>query len=408
MTLRFERGSAGFLPWLLLGLVQCSSNSADGNGAAGQSSLAGASSGGRSSDVAGASGTSNASGSSATGGAAGFAVGGSVAQAAGAGGASAGAPASTPALPVPPGDANLPKPSGTGTSVTVLDWAGFKGALSFTFDDTNQSQIDYFDDMNALGLKYTYYLITGANKAAQLDSPVWPKAIQAGHELGNHTRSHQQTDTGADTDAGQMDLENKFKIQIYTMAAPMGDLSYKAVATTRYLVNRGVSGLTIKPNDESDPFNLPCYVPPAGTDQDYAKYLNDAKDGGWDVILIHGFTKKPDGSAEDDAAYQAVDYEKFKSEALRPAKAASDIWTGTVLEIGAYWRAQKLFTGLTPTTSGVQKTWTWTLPDHFPKARHLRVKVDGGTLEQNGSELPWDGHGYYEIALDALSLTLIP
>jgi len=263
--------------------------------------------------------------------------------------------------------------------VRVLDWAGFKGALSFTFDDTNQSQIDYFDDMNAIGLKYTYYLISG--KTTQLDSPVWPKAIQAGHELGNHTRSHQQTDTGTDTDAGQQDLESKFKLKIYTMAAPMGDLSYKDVATTRYLINRGVSGATIKPNDASDPFNLPCYVPPAGTDQDYASYLAHAQAGGWDVVLIHGFTKKPDGSDEDDGAYLAVDYPKFKTEALLPAKAASDVWTGTVLQIGAYWRAQKMFSGLTPTTSGDSKTWTWTLPDHFPPNQYLRIEVDGGTLE---------------------------
>ena len=290
----------------------------------------------------------------------------------------------------------------------MLDWAGLNGALSFTFDDTNQSQIDCFDDMNAIGLKYTYYLITGANKAAQLDSPVWTKAIEAGHELGNHTRSHLQTDTGADTDAGLMDLESKFKIKIYTMAAPMGDLSYKAIASTRYLINRGVSGLTIKPNDDSDPFNLPCYVPGAGTDQDYAKYLNDARGGGWDVILIHGFTQKPDGSAEDDGAFQAVDYVKFKTEALQPAKAARDIWTGTVVEIGAYWRAQKLFGELTPTTSGAEKTWTWTLPENFPPSQYLRAKVTGGTLTQNGVALEWDGHGYYEIALDAKSLTLAP
>src|SRR6185369_328766 len=114
-------------------------------------------------------------------------------------------------LPTPAGDANVPKPSGSATKVTVVDWAGFKGALSFTFDDTNQSQIDYFDDMNAIGLKYTYYLITG--KTTEFNSPVWPKAVLAGHELGNHTKSHQQTDTGPDTDAGQMAIESKFNVK---------------------------------------------------------------------------------------------------------------------------------------------------------------------------------------------------
>jgi len=36
------------------------------------------------------------------------------------------------------------------------------------------------------------------------------------------------------------------------------------------------------------------------------------------------------------------------------------------------------------------------------------VKTDGGTLKQNGATLAWDPHGYYEIALDALSVTLSP
>ena len=36
------------------------------------------------------------------------------------------------------------------------------------------------------------------------------------------------------------------------------------------------------------------------------------------------------------------------------------------------------------------------------------MRVDGGTLSQNGKALAWNGHGYYEIALDAGSLTLSP
>jgi hypothetical protein len=76
--------------------------------------------------------------------------------------------------------------------------------------------------------------------------------------------------------------------------------------------------------------------------------------------------------------------------------------------VGAYWRGQKLLSSATPTISGNTWTWTWSLPDHFPAARHLRVKVDGGTLSQGGKTLTWDPHGYYDIALDAGALTLSP
>jgi hypothetical protein len=34
------------------------------------------------------------------------------------------------------------------------------------------------------------------------------------------------------------------------------------------------------------------------------------------------------------------------------------------------------------------------------------VKVDGGSSTQSGTELVWDDHGYYEVALDAGTLTL--
>lgn len=60
------------------------------------------------------------------------------------------------------------------------------------------------------------------------------------------------------------------------------------------------------------------------------------------------------------------------------------------------------------TTAGDATTWTWTLPDHFPGGHSLRVAVDGGTLTQGGEPLPWDGHGFYEIALDAETLTWTP
>jgi hypothetical protein len=84
------------------------------------------------------------------------------------------------------------------------------------------------------------------------------------------------------------------------------------------------------------------------------------------------------------------------------------VWIDTMATVGAYWRGQKVVAATTPTTSGSTQTWTWTLPDHFPTGKYLRVKVDGGTLSQGGNPLTWDSHGFYEIALDAGSLTLAP
>ena len=90
------------------------------------------------------------------------------------------------------------------------------------------------------------------------------------------------------------------------------------------------------------------------------------------------------------------------------ARSLADVWIDTVASIGAYWRGQKVFSAAAPVTSGTATTWTWTLPPHFPPGKHLRVTVDGGTLAQRGTALPWVTRGYYEISLDAGSLSWSP
>jgi hypothetical protein len=77
-----------------------------------------------------------------------------------------------------------------------------------------------------------------------------------------------------------------------------------------------------------------------------------------------------------------------------------------MVNVGAYWRAQKVVSAATPIAAGNSQTLTWTLPPHFPPGKYLRVTVDGGTLLQGGTPVPWNSHGYYEIALDIGSLTL--
>jgi hypothetical protein len=86
-------------------------------------------------------------------------------------------------------------------------------------------------------------------------------------------------------------------------------------------------------------------------------------------------------------------------------KSFGTMWIDSVVNIGAYWRGQQLLQAATPGTGGGVTTWRWTLPPNFPAGRKLRVVVDGGTLTQNGMPLSWDRHGYYEVALDAQSLS---
>jgi peptidoglycan/xylan/chitin deacetylase (PgdA/CDA1 family) len=316
-------------------------------------------------------------------------------------------------LPAPP-TAGVPKPSGKQGNLQIVSWAGFKGALSFTFDDSLQSQINHYADLNGVGVPMTFYLVCAndGGKAA------WQTAANDGHELGNHTMHHCNTDgsscgwgtfTGVDAelDDCQTHLETAYGIQgPYSMAAPNGDPGWEAPATSRFLLNRGVydNPAGVKPNDSTDPYNLPCHIAAQGETAvgGFNTVTDDVRaNGKWRIILNHSLSlTSPDGYHPVDAAEVVT--------AMTYARDLGDVWIGTVTTIGAYWRAQKLISALQPSHAGDDLVYSWTLPDHFPPGQYLRVKVDGGTVKQLGSELSWDEHGYYEVALDAGSVTISP
>ena len=52
----------------------------------------------------------------------------------------------------------------------MLNWAGFKGAVTYTFDDDNDSQISNYSMLQAAGGQYTFYLWTGQNAGARTPS----------------------------------------------------------------------------------------------------------------------------------------------------------------------------------------------------------------------------------------------
>jgi hypothetical protein len=105
--------------------------------------------------------------------------------------------------------------------------------------------------------------------------------------------------------------------------------------------------------------------------------------------------------------YNPVDVGAITS-SIEATKQLGGVWQDSVVNVGAYWAGQKAFAAAAIKTVDAQQTWAWSLPKNFPTGRCLRVKVDGGVLRQNGKELAWNEHGYYELALDMGSLTLAP
>jgi peptidoglycan/xylan/chitin deacetylase (PgdA/CDA1 family) len=299
------------------------------------------------------------------------------------------------------GSPSVAKPSGTPGNLRVLDWAGYKGAITYTFDDANSSQISNYAILNALGVRMTFYLTTGKTDAS---NSIWSQALLDGHELGNHTKNHFRNGSATDIDSATTFIEGTFGVKPWTMAAPYGDASYVPLAETRFLVNRGVTNALVLPNDTSDPFNLPCYVPPqSGTAvDDFNPQVDSAQlAGGWRIMLVHGF------AGGTDSAYLPVSIDEFTT-GVNHAKSLGNLWIDSMVNIAAYWRGQKTLSASTPAILGSDTKWTWRLPANFPPGKCLRITVDGGTLTQNGTVLEWDDRGYYEISLDAGSLTLSP
>lgn len=328
--------------------------------------------------------------------------------ASGDGGSATGGGSSSPASDMPsPGVADEPIPTGSPTNLKVLDWAGFKAAASFTFDDTLTSQSSNYAALDAVGVPLTFYVVSNNNAS----NSVWAQAVLDGHELGNHTAHHCRangTDCAWGAYAGSLasefdqcttHIENTTTQEaVWTSASPYGDGGYATTASSRFLLNRGVSGGQIAPNDATNPHALPCQTAAQNQSSDtFDAATNSARSAGkWQIFLIH--------SLGGDGGYNPLALSELV-ESITYAKNVGDVWADSVIHVGAYWRAQKLFTSLTPTTSGDTKTWTWTLPEHFPPGRFLRVRVDGGTLRQGDQTLTWDAHGYYEVALDAGTLT---
>ena len=123
--------------------------------------------------------------------------------------------------------------------------------------------------------------------------------------------------------------------------------------------------------------------------------------GQWQIFLIH--TINP----TSDNWYNPVDIVDVKA-GMSYGKSLGDVWMDSVVHVASYWIGQKLLTAATATKAGTDMTWTWTWPGIYPPNSCVRVTVDGGTLKQNGTELNWNDHGYYEVTLDVGSLTLSP
>jgi peptidoglycan/xylan/chitin deacetylase (PgdA/CDA1 family) len=295
----------------------------------------------------------------------------------------------------------------------VLPWAGFSSAVSYTFDDSQPSQIEHFPALAATGVRMTFY-VNSSGKSQAGYVATWQEAIALGHEIGNHTVNHCHADL-ADCSGALETLDREIddcssyivnelgQPSVWTFAYPFGDTGYQSSASSRFLLSRGVASGTVAPSGSTSPHELPV-IPAAGGESAavFNRHIDTANEQGrWLIFLFHSILPTAQNW------YAGVEIASI-TDSIEHAKQLERVWIDSVVEIGTYWLGQRALEAATPTTANGTTTWTWELPALFPPGRVLRVAVDGGTLSQDGESLAWDGHGYYEVALDAGALTWTP
>ena len=315
-------------------------------------------------------------------------------------------------MPIPPVDDVSAPSNGTG-HLEILDWAGFEAAVTYTFDDSHPSHIEHYDALQATGVSMTFFVVN----ATATDTEAWSKAVEDGHELGNHTAHHcHQNLSGdcafgdpldsADAELGACSelITDEFGQEgVWSMAAPYGEPWWAPFGEAFVLMNRTVNSGAIPPNGNNNPLYLPSVMVSGGARVDT---LNDhidqvQADGEWLIFCFHAISptsESSSGAVHIDAITGSIDH----------GKALETVWMDSMVNIGAYWLGQRILSSVTPEEEGERTVWRWALPDHFPPGKYLRVTVDGGTLSQNDKVLSWSPHGYYEVALDDGVLTLTP
>jgi peptidoglycan/xylan/chitin deacetylase (PgdA/CDA1 family) len=295
----------------------------------------------------------------------------------------------------------------------VLPWAGFGAAASYTFDDAQPSQVDHFAALEATGVPVTYY-ITSSNNWYGGFVETFRAALAGGSELGNHTVHHCNSDLSgcddplasaeAELDQCTAYIEDELGAPaVLTVAYPFGDLGYRTASQARFFLGRGVRDGSVGAGDDTDPFDLPVKAAAGGEGAAvWRAHLDDALAGErWVIFLFHSLLPNAQNwfAGVDVAAVTA---------SIEHAQSLGDVWVDSVAAVGAYWLGQKLLQDAEQSTAGETITWVWQLPASFPSGRFVRVRVDGGSLRQGQRVLAWDGHGYYEVALDAGSLSWSP
>lgn len=301
------------------------------------------------------------------------------------------------------------------STLKVLPWNNHQAALSLTFDDSRAVHLDVaVPELNKRHLRASFFLIVA--KTTRLDD--WRRVQSQGHEIGNHSISHEHA---ADLNKGGEELQvedakkfldSNFKSDISIFAYPFTEVSPGLLYwVKRYdFAARGGRGdstrLYIKSDTQPDWYELPSQ--PSYSRYDTATYEGwvdkDIAQNAWTIIQIHGIGD-PSTGFEPIPSHTFVEFLDY----LKAAESRG-LWVAPFGEVAAYFRAQKILEAAAqPQAASAEKKLTWQVPAPFPSGVVLKVAIEGparARLFQAGRELHRSKDGFYPVAFDSRELVV--
>lgn len=292
--------------------------------------------------------------------------------------------------------------------ITTVPWNGYPGAISFTFDDCEISQLnnlgDYFEKNQ--DIKVTFFLTGGMNAGNQ--SKYFPMAAK-GHEIGNHSKTHSDlTANGANLKSEITEykhtLESKGDFEVVSFATPYCyyNDAVEAEIAKEHIVNRNCQG-AIKYKWDEEPvwerISSDCYQ---GNTQQSKGNMSEAKKlNAWTVQLNHGVDGRGFGYGIEPSDMISI---------MDEAK-AQGLWRAPMGRVAAYYRAHFVIDKATSTDIDGGFKVTWKSPHSaMPKSVPLRVKIEGAegkTVKQKGKEIQAESDGSFVIEFMDLELEVV-
>lgn len=328
--------------------------------------------------------------------------------------------------------------SSAAAPIETVPWNGHVGAVSFTFDDALENQVQNLTPiLEELQDIHVTFFLTSMGNGIQKNAAGFANLAKAGHEIGNHTDTHAHLSGISDNSELENEIikfadkiestmaENGAKVRVTSLATPFCENNdkIKSVINKRHFINRdcgwhGRNEWDVEPEWLS--LQAKVWTRSGASVEELLSSLDTAafignfegaqpweisvKGGSWLVVLNHGVTD----DNGDDYAINPADIKKLFKHALE-----NDLWAAPFGTVGAYHRAHFIVDKAEKKEIENGYTVQWEIPnEHMPESIPLRVKIDTESVdkkaivEQDGKVLKQESDGTYIIEFMAKALTV--